>query len=153
MFHCPFIDPGTQYPGNYRYIYHVTPSVTWWRHQMETFSVLLALCAGNSPGTGEFPAQRSVTRSFDVFFDLRLNKRLSKQPWGWWFEPPSCPLWRHCNGPIGDRWTLLQIFQVMASSKNYVDWQRLHARGYYYGSVLVSWCAKIRHILTAPEDL
>ena len=38
-----------------------------------------------------------VTRSFDVFFDLRLNKRLSKQSWGWWFETLSCPLWRHCN--------------------------------------------------------
>ena len=64
---------------------------------METFSALLALCAGNSPVTGEFPAQRPVTRSFDVFFDLRLNRRLSKQPWGWWFETPSCSLWRHCN--------------------------------------------------------
>ena len=67
-----------------------------WRHQMETFSVLQALCVGNSPVTGEFPSQRSVTRSFDTFFDLCLNKRLSKQ-WGWWFEKPSFPLWRHCN--------------------------------------------------------
>ena len=41
---------------------------------METFSALLAICAGNSPVTGEFPAQRPVTRSFDVFFDLRLNE-------------------------------------------------------------------------------
>ena len=47
--------------------------------QMETFSLLLALCAGNSPVTGKFPSQRPVTRSFDVFFDLRLNKRLSQQ--------------------------------------------------------------------------
>ena len=69
----------------------------WWRHQMETFSALLAICAGNSPVTGEFPTQRPVTRSFDVVFDLRLNKRLSKQGWGWWFETPSRPLWRHCN--------------------------------------------------------
>ena len=69
----------------------------WWRHQMETFSALLAICAGNSPIPGEFPAQRPVTRSFDVFFDLRLNKRLSKQPWGWWFETPSWSLWRQCN--------------------------------------------------------
>ena len=46
---------------------------------METFAALLAICAGNSPVIGEFPAQRSVTRSFDAFFDLRLNKRLSKQ--------------------------------------------------------------------------
>ena len=71
---------------------------SWWRHQMETFSALLALCAGNSPVTGEFPAQRPVTRNFDVFFDLHLNKRLSKQSWGWWFETPSWSLWRHCNG-------------------------------------------------------
>ena len=47
--------------------------------------------------SGEFPTQRPVTRSFDVFFDLRLNKRLSKQPWGWWFETPSWSLWRQCN--------------------------------------------------------
>ena len=46
---------------------------------METFSALLALCVGNSPVTVEFPAQRPVTRSFDVFIDLRLNKPLSKQ--------------------------------------------------------------------------
>ena len=50
---------------------------------METFSALLALCVGNSSVTDEFPAQRPVTQSFDVFFDLRLNKRLSKQSWGW----------------------------------------------------------------------
>ena len=69
----------------------------WWRHQMETFSALLAICAGNSPVTGEFPAQRPVTLSFDVFFDLRLKKLLSKHSWGWWFEMPSRSLWRHCN--------------------------------------------------------
>ena len=60
-------------------------------------STLLAICAGISPVTGEFPAQRPVTLSFDVFFDLRLNKWLSKHSWGWWFETPSRPLWRHCN--------------------------------------------------------
>ena len=64
---------------------------------METFPALLAICVGNSPVTGEFPAQRPVRRSFDVFFDLRLNKRLSKQWRGWWFETPSHPVWRHCN--------------------------------------------------------
>ena len=73
-------------------------SSTWWRHQMETISVLLAICAGNSPVNGEFPTQRPVTRSFDVFSDLHLNKWLSKQSWGWWFETLSCPLWRHYNG-------------------------------------------------------
>ena len=51
----------------------------WWRHQMETFSALLAICAGNSSVTGEFSTQRPVTRSFGVFFDLRLNKWIN----GW----------------------------------------------------------------------
>ena len=68
-----------------------------WRHQMETFSALLALCAGKSLVTGEFPSQRPVKRSFDVFFHMCLNKRLSKQSWGWWFETPSPSLWRHRN--------------------------------------------------------
>ena len=72
--------------------------LSWRRNQMETFSALLALSTGNSPVTGEFPVQRPVTQSFDVFFDLCLNKWLSKQWWGWWFETVSCPLWRHCNG-------------------------------------------------------
>ena len=61
------------------YIMYMELWGSWWRHQMETFSALLALCAGNSPVTAEFPSQRPVTRSFDVFFDLRLNKRLSEQ--------------------------------------------------------------------------
>ena len=60
---------------------------------METFYALLALCAV----PGEIPAQRPVTRSFDVFFDLRPNKRSSKQSRGRWFEADSGPLWRHRN--------------------------------------------------------
>ena len=64
----------------------------------ETFSALLALCEGNPLVlTGGFPSQRSVTRNFDVFFDLRLNKWLSKQSRRRWFETSLCPLtliWR-----------------------------------------------------------
>ena len=87
-------------------LYIVQGAITitaWWSHLMKTFSALLAICAGNSPVPGEFPKQRPVMWSFDVFFDLRLNKRLSKQSWGWWFETLSRPLWRHCNGqPLTD---------------------------------------------------
>ena len=72
----------------------------WWRHQIEAFSALLAFCAGKSRVTGEFPSQRSVTRSFDVFFDLRPNKRLSKGPRRRWSEMPLRPSWRHRNGKI-----------------------------------------------------
>ena len=61
------------------------------------FRVTGPLC-GEFTGPGEFPTQRPVTQSFGVFFELRLNKRLSKQSWGWWSETPSRSLWRHCNG-------------------------------------------------------
>ena len=57
-------------------------------------------CAGNSPVTGEFPSQMPVTRSFDVFFYMCLNKQLSKQLRKRWFGTPSRPLWRHCNGYV-----------------------------------------------------
>ena len=40
---------------------------------METFSALLAICAGNSPVSGEFPAQRPETRNVDIYFDLYLE--------------------------------------------------------------------------------
>ena len=75
---------------------------------METFAASLAICAVNSPATGEFPAQWPVTRNFDILFDLRLNKRLSKQSWGWWFETLSRPLWRHCNDYDTSAWLNLR---------------------------------------------
>ena len=100
-----------------------TTTWAWWHHQMETFSALLAIWAGNSPVPGEFLAQRPVTRSFDVFFDLCLDKRLSKQSWGWWFETPSWSLWRQCN----DVWTiwdqliyLANVFAMFPSYSNIV---------------------------------
>ena len=69
-------------------------SARLWPRQMETLPTLRAFWTGNSLVTGEFPAQRLVTRRFDAFFDLHLIKRLSKQSWGWRFETPSRPLWR-----------------------------------------------------------
>ena len=84
---------------------HVRSGQTWTQKDMmmswngTTFRITGHLC-GEFTGPGEFPTQRPVTRSFEVFFDLRLNKRLGKQSWGWWFEMPSCSLWRHCNGQV-----------------------------------------------------
>ena len=82
----PLFPCGVEAAGSiktWRFVY------TWWRHQMETLSAFLAFCAGNSPVNSEFPSQRPVSQSLDVFFDLRLNKRLSKQLSGWWYETPS----------------------------------------------------------------
>ena len=67
---------------------------------METFCALQALCAGNSPVTGGFPSQKPVTRSFDIFFDLRQNIRLKKQPIPRWFETALRSLCRRSNVQI-----------------------------------------------------
>ena len=71
-----------------------------WKH----FPRYWPFVPGSSPVTVEFPAQRPVTRSFEVLFDVRLNTQLSKQSWGWWFETSSCPLWSHCNVHIEHSW-------------------------------------------------
>ena len=74
-----------------------------WRIQMVTFFALLALCAGDSRVTGESPSKGQWRGSLMVFFYLWLNKRLSKQTWGMWFETPSRSLWRHCNALCHER--------------------------------------------------
>ena len=83
-----------------------------------SISASLAIYAGNLPVTGKFPAQRPVTRSVDVFFDLLLNKRLRKQSWGWWFATPSRSLWRHCNDFYDDflHWINVWLPQYKRSS-------------------------------------
>ena len=75
-------------------LHHV---LSWWRYHMEKKSALLALFEWIPLVTGGFHSQRPVTWSFDVFFYLRLNKRLGKQSRRQWFETPSLSLWRHYN--------------------------------------------------------
>ena len=82
------------HPGHFQTVWI---QITWWRHQMESFSALLAVCAGNSPAP-LIPSQRPVTRSFKFFLDLCLNKRLSKQSRRKWYKTPSHSIWRHYNG-------------------------------------------------------
>ena len=122
------------------------PHRTWWRHQMETFSALLALCAGNSPVTGVFHKQRPATRSFDVFFDLRVNKRLSKQLWGWWFETPVSSLRRHCNDKnalyIGNERLWGQCKRITENSKVYLG--KVTKLWLSYNLVLLSTDSKTR---------
>ena len=74
------------------------------------FRITGPLCR-DSPATDEFPARRPVTRSFDVFFDLHLNKPLSTQSWAWrwWFETRSHSLWCHCNGKDSENCSLFYV--------------------------------------------
>ena len=123
--------------------------VPWWRHQMGTFSALLALCAGNSPVTGEFPAQRPLRRSFDVFFDLRLNNR------------EAGDLRRHgAHYDVTEMTAVLKNFQWninvrfcvsagnLPSKANYVT-SPLFRRQYSWSAAPVQWqvCRKVRQNL------
>ena len=93
-----------------------------WRHKMETLSPLLALCEGNPPVTGGFHTQRPATRSFDILFDLHLNKRLNKQSRRRWFETPSRSLWRRCNDtavfPIVHACTAMSLINLIIYTAN-----------------------------------
>ena len=92
-----------------------SPNVMMTSSNGNIFRVTGPLC-GEFTGPGEFPTQRPVTRSFDVFFDLRLNKRSSKQPRGWWFETQSWSLWRHYNGALVSQQCTLVVSKDLNSS-------------------------------------
>ena len=89
-------------------------------------SALLALCGENSPVTDEFPTQRSVTRSFDIFFDLRLNQQVCKERRHRGFETPSHPLWRHCS--------------ARANEPRQLNNEQYFQCGRYRSSQIFSWC-------------
>ena len=71
---CPFLHASTGQLCSFDNQNTLFIMYAWWRHQMESYSAPLASCAGNSPVTAEFPSQRPVTRSIDIFFDLHLEK-------------------------------------------------------------------------------
>ena len=140
--------------------------IPWWRHQMETYSLLLWR---KPPVSGEFPSQRLVTRSFDVFFDLRLNKRLSKQSRRPWFDTQSRSLWRRCN--VRYKYNKYSIKKSLGIS-NYVDiiWPPWRLRStcsgiqqiQYWSSVVPfyvdshhkgQWCGKRFHVMMSVTVL
>ena len=148
-------------------VYEVSRCDSWWRRQMKTFSALLALCEWNPPITGDFPSHRPVTRSFDILFDLRLNKRLHKQSRRWWFETPSCSFWRHCNesfvalrstnrtviylGGMCDsiyRFRSTLMFCVVGTQKTLVECKNWLSLEIVYGPrILSSWMRELTHYL------
>ena len=84
---------------------------SWWRHQMETFSALLAICAGNSPVTGEFPSQKPVTWS--LMFSLLCAWQNGLQSRYRWFETPTRSFWRHCNEHRHKQSLLIQFYPTI----------------------------------------
>ena len=128
-----------EYPCCICKIFTTIPSPDMMKSSIGNIFALLAICAGKSPAPGEFRAQRPVTRSFDVFFDLRLNKRLSKQWWGWWFETLSRPVWCQVNSPapLFFRVIIIKILVIYCTSRSYLtgtaaDWLR-----WYLSNIIV----------------
>ena len=104
---------------------------------METFSTLLAIC------------ERPVTQSFDVFFDLCLNKRLSKQSWGWWFETLSHPFWRQRNAILWAEWQpFCSHLNVLKVNTPWVVYWDLHTflGLYIYPCIPLSYDLHIWHL-------
>ena len=93
-----------------------------WRHQMETFSALLAFCLGNSP-----------------------VKPLSKQSWGWWFETPSCSLWRHCNSWSCELRSWIPMIDKRTGTENGVKWV-LDFSQWLFASLMCCWLNYFTHI-------
>ena len=120
---CSQVKHGLQFSWDLshdRWSYPCNGNLITWKDRLYTANIMMTSSNGNIfrvtgplcgefTGPGEVPTQKPVTPSFDVFFDLRLNKRLSKQPWGWWFETLSWSLWRQCNGFSKTRPSLVQI--------------------------------------------
>ena len=94
-------------PWLYIYIYHsLECNMTMGQESFVAIILMMTPSNGNifrvhgplwGEFTGEFTSQRPVARCFDGFFDLRLNKWLSKLSRRRWFEMSSRSLWRHCN--------------------------------------------------------
>ena len=113
------------------------PSVSWWRHQIETFSALLAICAGIHRSPVNFP-HKGQWRGALTFSDLCLNKLLSKQSWGWWFETPSRPLWRHSNANSkGTR--VLKFLSCCTSLSRMFGFARFFSRKYCISVMCIEW--------------
>ena len=92
-----------------------------------------ARCAGNSSVSGEIPLTKASDAELDVFYDQRLNTRLSKQSWGWWFETLSRSLWRYCNEPL--------VFKEYWKAQNPKPSPFLHNRN-------SSFCVQSGHMMT-----
>ena len=111
-----------------------------------------SVCAGNSPVTGEFTSQRTETRSFDVFFLLGLNKRLSKQSRRWWSE---MPLWRHCDLQclryLVSNWETLGSDHCIAHDGRYIE-MRFSDKNIimFWCTQATSYCPNQRWQITAP---
>ena len=117
---------------------------SWFWSQIHMFVLLMYAIYMMMSSNGNifrwpFVRNSPVTLRFDVFLDLRLNKRLSKQPWGWWFETPSRTLWRHRNGHLyirssiqpGCRWKLaLASWNRLISLKCVSPWKWNRSRNY-----------------------
>ena len=100
-----------------------------WKH----FRVTGHLC-GEFTGRRWIPRTKASDAELSCFLWSALNKRLSKQWQGWWFETPSCPLWLHCNGVWQERLSRRLPTQRAGNSESVFASWRLHEYSLYTGT-------------------
>ena len=120
---------------------------------MGTFSGLLALCAGNQSVTGGFSPQRPVTRSFDVFSDVRLKKRLSKQSRRRCFETISRSLSCHCNDNVFQKSQIWPVFYLYNTLPRYKHYTLKLAKNFGYCKCAIQYVPNIIQINDIIEFL
>ena len=109
------------------------------------FPCYMPFVTGNPLVTGGFPSQRPVTQSFDVFCDLRLNKRLGKQSRRWWFDTPSRSLWRQCNDE--DTIMLIILYMKLTYFDYFWYFQCAH-RSYHLKGECLFWAQRFMNYRT-----
>ena len=107
-----------QTPHNFLALTH--DDVIKWKHFLHYWPFVR-----ETTGHWWIPSQRPVTWSFEVFFDLHLNKRFSKQFGLWWFETPSCSLWRHCNEVSSHEWAFGCLFGIIWRKLTIFIWDHI----------------------------
>ena len=111
--------------------------LTHWLTAKKPSNLYTSLRAGNSPVTGEFSSKRPVTQGFDAFFGLHLDKGLSKQSRGRWFETPPRLSWRHCNLFTAWCWNFIRVLYL---SQWLAEWKSRWSRG------SIKWKIRIRNL-------
>ena len=114
------------------FVFGLWLSTSWWRHQMETFSALLAFVRGIHRSPVNFPHKGQWRGA--LMLSLICNKRLSKQSRRWWLETPSRSLWRHCN----DTWCFLSMAMILSSQIQNGSWLTPYFLALYKNSTFIN---------------
>ena len=100
------------------------------------FRVTGHLC-GEFTGRRWIPSTKARDAELWCFRRSALNKRLSKPWYGWWFETPSCSLWRHCNVGCRSKWICKCIAKILP----------IHWKMFFYSDTVMQYSWGNNHVI------